>query len=144
MPAKRKSDGPKAGIEATSLSKRAKGGVRNVWKRRDGNAANALWEQSDLLYLKRLQKLNAPYDPSSSYVKVRRLLVDFIVDVCEELRLQSVTVHRSVNYLDRLLVKRTDISRAHYQLFATACIFVAGPLPAQPVVRFARLLYRRR
>ena len=46
--------------------------------------------------------------------------------VCEELHLQTITIHRSVNYLDRLLSKRTDISRAAYQLLATACIFVAG------------------
>lgn len=57
---------------------------------------------------------------------VCRLLVSFIFDVCEELELQAVTIHRSVNYLDRLLSKRPDLSRAIYQLLAAACILVAG------------------
>ena len=100
--------------------------------------------QDDLGFLKRMQKLNAPYDPSLKYVSVRRLLVDFIFDVCEELQLQTVTIHRSVNYLDRLLSKRTDISRTVYQLLATACILVAGlsrpalplPVPMLPCAAF--------
>lgn len=61
-----------------------------------------------------------------------RLLVGFISDVCEELELQTVTIHRGVNYLDRLLSKRTDIPRALYQLMATACILVAGLIQRSP------------
>jgi hypothetical protein len=63
-----------------------------------------------------------------------RLLVGFISDVCEELELQTVTIHRGVNYLDRLLSKRTDIPRALYQLMATACILVAGLIQRSPSV----------
>jgi hypothetical protein len=76
--------------------------------------------------LSKLQKLNAAYDPRLKYVSVRRLLVDFIFCVGEELSLQTITIHRSVNYLDRLLTKRMDLSRAFYQLLASACILVAG------------------
>ena len=81
---------------------------------------------TDLQYLKNLQKLNAKYNPQHKYVSYRKLLVSFIIDVCEDLKLQHVTVHRALNYLDRLLSKHTDISRQCYQLVATACIFVAG------------------
>jgi hypothetical protein len=86
----------------------------------------------DLECLKRLQKLNPSFDPSAPYVEHRHLLVAFIMDVCGELELSSITVHRGVNYLDRLLSKRTDLAQKHYLLFATACIFVAGLFPRCP------------
>ena len=103
----------------------------------DSSASSLQWQPAettshDLECLKRLQKLNPEFDPHAPYVKYRRLMVSFIFDVCEELKLSSITLHRGVNYLDRLLSKRTDIARALYQVFATACIFVAGLFPPCP------------
>ncbi|KAJ1492833.1 hypothetical protein T484DRAFT_1880252 [Baffinella frigidus] len=87
---------------------------------------------TDLQYLKNLQKLNPQYNPHLKYVSYRTLLVSFIIDFCEDLKLQHVTVHRALNYLDRLLSKRPDVSRQSYQLVATACIFVAAKFEEQP------------
>lgn len=132
MSAKRESHaaGLAAGAEAAGCTKRAKlEGAHTTANRRE-DVEDVSWStiRDDLDVLKRLQKLNAVYDPRSSakYVSVRRLLVDFIFSVGEELQLQTITIHRSVNYLDRLLTQRTDLSRALYQLLATACILVAG------------------
>lgn len=86
----------------------------------------------DLECLKSLQKHNPSWNPDAPYVKYRNMLVAYLSDVCDELKLSSITLHRGVNYLDRLLTKRTDIDRALYQLFATACIFVAGLFPPCP------------
>jgi len=88
-----------------------------------------LTSRHDLDCLKRLQKLNPIYNPHLPFVGVRKFIVAFIFDVSYELSLHPLTTHRAVNYLDRLLSKRTDISRALYQLLATACIFVAGSFP---------------
>jgi hypothetical protein len=90
---------------------------------------------TDLHYLKNLQKLNPTHNPSHKYVSYRKMLVSFIIDVCKDLKLQHVTVHRALNYLDRLLSKRTDISRQSYQLVSTACIFVAGSRPPRLPLR---------
>lgn len=80
----------------------------------------------DLGHLKSLQRLNAAYDQGLKYVQYRGLLVSFVMDVCAEFKLMKITMHRSLNYLDRLLSKHTHISRQCYQLVATACILVAG------------------
>ena len=93
----------------------------------------------DLECLKKMQKLNPAWVPDAPYVKYRNMLVAYLSDVCDELKLSSITLHRGVNYLDRLLSKRADIDRALYQLFATACIFVAGLFPPCPCpLRFGR------
>jgi hypothetical protein len=57
----------------------------------------------DLDNLKSLQRLNAKHDASLKYVPLRNMLVSFVNDLCEEHKLMSITVHRAMNYLDRLL-----------------------------------------
>jgi hypothetical protein len=129
MAAKRDSHavGLLAGVEGAGCGKRAKlQGAEPTANRRGEVEDECSALRHDLDILSKLQKLNAAYDPRLKYVSVRRLLVDFIFCVGEELSLQTITIHRSVNYLDRLLTKRMDLSRAFYQLLASACILVAG------------------
>ena len=129
MAAKRDSHavGLLAGVEGAGCGKRAKlQGAEPTANRRGEVEDESSALRHDLDILSKLQKLNAAYDPRLKYVSVRRLLVDFIFSVGEELSLQTITIHRSVNYLDRLLTKRMDLSRAFYQLLASACILVAG------------------
>ena len=129
MAAKRDSHavGLLAGVEGAGCGKRAKlQGAEPTANRRGEVEDESSALRHDLDILSKLQKLNAAYDPRLKYVSVRRLLVDFIFCVGEELSLQTITIHRSVNYLDRLLTKRMDLSRAFYQLLASACILVAG------------------
>jgi len=38
------------------------------------------------------------YDPSASYIKVRRVLVDFICECGEEQRLHTSTMHVAVSF----------------------------------------------
>ena len=129
MAAKRDSHavGLLAGVEGAGCGKRAKlQGAEPTANRRGEVEDESSALRHDLDILSKLQKLNAAYDPRLKYVSVRRLLVDFIFCVGEELSLQTITIHRSVNYLDRLLTKRMDLSRAFYQLLASACILVTG------------------
>lgn len=86
----------------------------------------------DLGHLRSLQRLNPVHDSNLKYVQYRGLLVSFVIDVCEDFKLLNITMHRSLNYLDRLLSKHTQISRQCYQLVATACILVSGGSSAPP------------
>jgi hypothetical protein len=94
----------------------------------------------DLDHLKGLQRLNARYNEGLKYVQFRNLLVSFVNDLCDDFNLMSITVHRALNYMDRLLssAKHSAISRHCYQIIATACILVAGkrPLRSAPQIVF--------
>jgi hypothetical protein len=57
----------------------------------------------DLDNLKSLQRLNAKYNASLKYVPLRNMLVSFVSDVCDDHSLMNITIHRAMNYLDRLL-----------------------------------------
>ena len=85
----------------------------------------------DLEFLKKISKLTPRHDTSLPYLDERQKIVKFIICVCEGLKLQAVTAHRSVNYFDRLLHGAREISRAVLKLFATASILIAGLQTAQ-------------
>ncbi len=82
---------------------------------------------NDLQTLKSLQRLNSGHDCSLRYVEFRPRLVALIFDLGENrFKLRARTVHRSVNYLDRLLSNLPNIPHQHYNAFVAGCVFVAG------------------
>jgi hypothetical protein len=84
---------------------------------------------NDLQTLKSLQRLNSGHDCSLRYVEFRPQLVALIFDLGENrFKLLARTVHRSVNYLDRLLSKLPNIPHQHYNAFVAGCLLVAGIL----------------
>lgn len=87
--------------------------------------------QVDILsYLKEAEKRHRP---KSAYMKkqpdinhsMRTILVDWLVEVCEEYRLQSETLCLAISYIDRFL-SFMSVVRAKLQLVGTAAMFIAA------------------
>jgi cyclin-A len=62
--------------------------------------------------------------PDINY-SMRTILVDWLVEVCEEYRLQSETLCLAVSYIDRFL-SYMSVVRAKLQLVGTAAMFIAA------------------
>lgn len=56
---------------------------------------------------------------------MRSILVDWLVEVAEEYRLQTETLYLAVNYIDRFL-SYMSVVRAKLQLVGTAAMFLAS------------------
>lgn len=87
--------------------------------------------QFDILaYLKEAEKRHRP---KPAYMKkqpdinhsMRTILVDWLVEVCEEYRLQSETLCLAISYIDRFL-SFMSVVRAKLQLVGTAAMFIAA------------------
>lgn len=87
--------------------------------------------QVDILaYLKEAEKRHRP---KPAYMKkqpdinhsMRTILVDWLVEVCEEYRLQSETLCLAISYIDRFL-SFMSVVRAKLQLVGTAAMFIAA------------------
>lgn len=57
---------------------------------------------------------------------MRVILVDWLVEVVQEYKLGSETLHLAVNYLDRFLSYTTFIKRNKLQLVGTAALLIAA------------------
>jgi cyclin A len=56
---------------------------------------------------------------------MRTILVDWLVDVTEEYRMQTETLFLAVNYLDRFL-SFMAVQRSKLQLVGISCLFIAS------------------
>ncbi len=82
-----------------------------------------------IIHLKELEQINRP---KANYLKqqqdinssMRSILVDWLVEVCEEYKLHSETLYLAVNYTDRFLSKMS-VLRGKLQLLGTAAIYIA-------------------
>lgn len=80
-------------------------------------------------HLKELELINRP---KATYIKqqqditssMRSILVDWLVEVCEEYKLHTETLYLAVNYTDRFLSKMS-VLRGKLQLLGTAAIYIA-------------------
>jgi len=68
-----------------------------------------------------------PHFASSSAItpQMRKILIDWLVEVADEYMLMSDTLYLCVNYIDRCLPK-IKISRKKFQLFGCACMLIAA------------------
>lgn len=57
---------------------------------------------------------------------MRVVLVDWLVEVVQEYRLRSETLHLAVNYLDRFLSRTVHVKRAKLQLAGAAALLLAA------------------
>ncbi|XP_042355284.1 cyclin-A1 [Plectropomus leopardus] len=57
---------------------------------------------------------------------MRVILVDWMVEVIEEYKLRSETLHLAVNYLDRFLSLTANVKRSRLQLVGTAALMIAA------------------
>ncbi|XP_028655124.2 cyclin-A1 [Erpetoichthys calabaricus] len=80
-----------------------------------------------------LQESERKFRPRCGYMRkqpditnnMRVILVDWLVEVCEEYKLQSETLYLAVNYLDRFL-SCMSVLRGKLQLVGTAAVFLAS------------------
>lgn len=56
----------------------------------------------------------------------RAILVDWMMEICEDLAFKRDTLHFAVNYLDRFLSKTENIEKNILQLIGVACLCIAG------------------
>lgn len=56
---------------------------------------------------------------------MRSILIDWLVDVCVEFKLETETFHLAINYMDRFLSSRSVFKR-HVQLLGTAALWIAA------------------
>jgi cyclin A len=83
-----------------------------------------------LAYMRELEKENRP---KASYMKkqqdinssMRCILVDWLVEVCEEYRLNMETLYLAVNFTDRFL-SQMSVLRGKLQLVGTASMYIAS------------------
>jgi hypothetical protein len=62
---------------------------------------------------------------SEIYIKYRRPVVDWMLDICGYFKLHLTTAHAAVCYLDRLQPSE-KFSRYEWQMIAVTCIIIAG------------------
>lgn len=88
--------------------------------------------------LERDHMAGAPYNPAARYVRLRRLLVDWLSELAEDHELQPTTTHAAVQLLDRFL-QSMDVHRTRYQLVAMACFLIAGAFVRGAALRYSEI-----
>lgn len=88
------------------------------------------YQNDIILYLREAEQRNRPkpgYMNKQPDINnaMRTVLVDWLVEVCEEYRLQSETLCLAVSYIDRFL-SVMSVVRAKLQLVGTAAMFIAA------------------
>ena len=92
---------------------------------------NCMEYKDDIMYyMRHLEKTNRP---KASYMRkqsditpsMRSILVDWLVEVSEEYRLQPESLYLAVNYTDRFL-SQMSVLRGKLQLVGTASMYVAA------------------
>jgi hypothetical protein len=75
--------------------------------------------------LKNLPKSNYMAKQGDITHAMRSILVDWLVEVGEEYKLQTETLHLAINYIDRFL-SYMAVQRSKLQLVGAACMFIAA------------------
>ncbi|MEQ2157376.1 hypothetical protein GOODEAATRI_001259 [Goodea atripinnis] len=93
-----------------------------------------------------LREMEVKTRPKAGYMKkqpditnsMRAILVDWLVEVGEEYKLQNETLYLAVNYIDRFL-SSMSVLRGKLQLVGTAAMLLASYVPAFTTTHFLRL-----
>lgn len=69
------------------------------------------------------------FDDFSAFMpRMRAILLDWVMEVCEVYHLRRVTYYLSVDYFDRFLSIRPDVPKNQLQLVGVTCLFLASKL----------------
>ena len=60
--------------------------------------------------------------------KMRTMMADWLIEVCEEYTLQRETYHMAMNFFDRYFSQARDIQSRQIQLIGTTCIFISAKI----------------
>lgn len=58
--------------------------------------------------------------------RMRAILLDWLIEVCEVYKLHRETYYLAVDYLDRYLTAQRKVQKTHLQLIGITCLFVAA------------------
>ncbi|XP_013116502.2 G1/S-specific cyclin-E isoform X1 [Stomoxys calcitrans] len=58
--------------------------------------------------------------------RMRAILLDWLIEVCEVYKLHRETYYLAVDYLDRYLSAQKNVQKTHLQLIGITCLFVAA------------------
>ena len=78
-----------------------------------------------LNFMKELEKKYQCYDSNATYLKYRRVLVDYMCETGNEFGFFSITTHLSIAYFDRFL-STTNVSKNNLQIVALICLMLAA------------------
>lgn len=67
-------------------------------------------------------------DFSNFMPRMRAILLDWVMEVCEVYHLRRVTYYLTVDYFDRFLSLRPDVPKNQLQLVGVTCLFLASKL----------------
>lgn len=58
--------------------------------------------------------------------RMRAILLDWLIEVCEVYKLHRETYYLTIDYLDRYLSLKENISKNQLQLIGITCLFIAS------------------
>lgn len=58
--------------------------------------------------------------------RMRAILLDWLIEVCEVYKLHRETYYLTIDYLDRYITKKNNISKSQLQLIGITCLFIAS------------------
>lgn len=67
-------------------------------------------------------------DKTSYLIRMRAILLDWIMEVCEVYHLRRSTYHLAVDYVDRYLSIKPNVPKTQLQLLGVTCLFVAAKM----------------
>jgi hypothetical protein len=70
---------------------------------------------------------------------MRKIVVDWMLEVCQDQQCQPQVFHLSLNYMDRFL-SRKRIKKTQFQLLATVCLFLASKMSESVPLSAEKLL----
>jgi hypothetical protein len=98
-------------------------------KSRDKKTMGTLFlglSSKDLHANMRAKEVLMPAVPTKAkYLKHRRMVVDWMLDVGDEFDMDELTIHLGIAFLDRVL-SRIPVVPDRYQLVAICCVLIAG------------------
>lgn len=67
-------------------------------------------------------------DRSTYLPRMRAILLDWIMEVCEVYRLRRTTYYLTIDYIDRYLTLKPSVLKTQLQLLGVTCLFIASKL----------------
>lgn len=68
--------------------------------------------------------------------RMRAILLDWLIEVCEVYKLHRETYYLTVDYLDRYLTAKQNISKNQLQLIGITCLFIASKVSYSKFLKF--------
>ena len=107
--------------------------LSNILARQDlrDNKPSKAWKQKLTYFNNGVQLEIKPH--------MRKIVSDWMLEVCEEQQSQPEVFHLAINYMDRFL-SEVRIAKSQFQLLSCVCLFLASkfketcPLPAETLV----------